>query len=70
VQAFWFLAVLIALPVPIMLMVDVERGKAEGMALARELEELSKAPEEREDVVPPEDLIDGMDIQREHEERY
>ncbi|KAF2257557.1 MFS general substrate transporter [Lojkania enalia] len=40
--AFWFLAVLIGLPFPIMLLVDVERGRAEGITLARELEELNK----------------------------
>ena len=34
--AFWFLAVLIGLPIPIMSLVDVERGKREGAALARE----------------------------------
>ncbi|KAF2121734.1 autophagy-related protein 22-like protein [Lophiotrema nucula] len=44
--AFWFLAVLIGLPFPIMLFVDVERGHEEGIALAGELEELSKSTEE------------------------
>ena len=34
--AFWFLAVLIGLPIPLMFMVNVERGKREGLALARE----------------------------------
>ncbi|KAK5125172.1 hypothetical protein LTR85_000848 [Meristemomyces frigidus] len=34
--AFWFLAVLIGLPIPIMSLVDVERGKREGTALAKE----------------------------------
>lgn len=34
--AFWFLAVLIGLPIPIMFLVNVERGKKEGAALARE----------------------------------
>jgi UMF1 family MFS transporter len=34
--AFGFLAVLIALPIPLMAMVDVERGKREGGKLARE----------------------------------
>ena len=34
--AFWFLAVLIGLPIPLMFLVDVERGKREGLALARE----------------------------------
>ncbi|KAF2176365.1 MFS general substrate transporter [Zopfia rhizophila CBS 207.26] len=36
--AFWFLAVLVGLPFPIMLLVDVERGRTEANALARELE--------------------------------
>jgi len=35
--AFWFLAVLIGLPIPLMGMVDVERGKREGKALATEM---------------------------------
>ncbi|KAI5361133.1 Putative MFS transporter superfamily [Septoria linicola] len=34
--AFWFLAVLIGLPIPLMFMVNVERGKREGLKLARE----------------------------------
>jgi MFS transporter, UMF1 family len=34
--AFWFLAVLIGTPIPLMFMVNVERGKREGAALARE----------------------------------
>ena len=34
--AFWFLAVLIGTPIPIMFLVDVDRGKREGAALARE----------------------------------
>lgn len=46
-----------------MLFVDVERGRAEGIALAKELEELSKSQEEREDVLTR-DLVD--DIQYEH----
>lgn len=38
-QAFWFLAVLIGLPFPLMFMVDVERGRRDGIAMAKELEE-------------------------------
>lgn len=34
--AFWFLAVLIGLPIPLMFLVNVERGKREGAKLARE----------------------------------
>lgn len=36
--AFVFLAVLIFIPLPLMLLVDVERGKREGMEMAKELE--------------------------------
>lgn len=38
-QAFWFLAILIGLPFPIMLLVDVERGRREGIVLAKTLGE-------------------------------
>ncbi|KAJ4348404.1 Autophagy protein 22 [Didymosphaeria variabile] len=41
--AFWFLAILIGLPFPIMMLVDVERGRAEGIALARKLEDIAAA---------------------------
>ena len=34
--AFWFLAVLIGMPIPLMFLVDVDRGKREGAALARD----------------------------------
>ncbi|KAH3992973.1 autophagy-related protein [Parastagonospora nodorum] len=44
--AFWFLAVLVGLPFPIMLFVNVERGREEGAALARKLEELSRLRDE------------------------
>lgn len=33
---FWFLAILLALPIPIIAMVDVDRGKHEGKILAEE----------------------------------
>jgi len=36
--AFWFLAVLIGLPFPLLWFVDVDRGKMEGAEMARELE--------------------------------
>jgi len=36
--AFVFLAVLIFIPLPLMLLVDVERGKRQGVAMARELD--------------------------------
>ncbi|MCJ1281766.1 Autophagy protein 22 [Xylographa opegraphella] len=46
--AFAFLAILIALPVPLMAMVDVDRGKKEGLDLAKEFE--GKAKEDEGDV--------------------
>jgi UMF1 family MFS transporter len=48
-QAFFFLAVLVGLPFPIMMLVDVERGRAEGVALSKELQRLAHEEEERED---------------------
>ncbi|KAF2868886.1 autophagy-related protein 22-like protein [Massariosphaeria phaeospora] len=47
--AFWFLAVLVGLPFPIMLFVDVERGRAAGIALAKELQALSRAEQDDDD---------------------
>ncbi|KAI1572687.1 ATG22 multi-domain protein, partial [Pyrenophora tritici-repentis] len=41
--AFWFLAVLVGLPFPIMMLVNVDRGRADGASLAQTLEELSRA---------------------------
>jgi len=49
---------LIGLPFPIMLFVDVERGRAEGMALARELEDTTKVMDS------PENNGGESDIQR------
>jgi UMF1 family MFS transporter len=46
VQAFWFLAVLVGLPFPIMLLVDVGRGREEGNKLAKKLEEGSRERDE------------------------
>lgn len=40
VQAFWFLAILVGLPFPIMMLVDIDRGRTEGIALAKTLEQL------------------------------
>lgn len=40
--AFWFLAVLVGLPMPIMMMVDVDRGRKDGVRLAKELNEQHK----------------------------
>ncbi|KAF2769103.1 MFS general substrate transporter [Teratosphaeria nubilosa] len=34
--AFWFLAILIGMPIPLMLLVNVERGRREGTELAKE----------------------------------
>ncbi|KAE8827526.1 hypothetical protein PTNB85_08879 [Pyrenophora teres f. teres] len=41
--AFWFLAVLVGLPFPIMMLVNVDRGRADGASLAQTLAELSRA---------------------------
>ena len=49
--AFWFLVALIGVPLPIMLLVNVERGKKDGIAMAQRLE--GKAS--REDLARPED---------------
>ncbi|KAF3033797.1 Autophagy protein 22 [Didymella heteroderae] len=38
--AFWFLAILVGLPFPIMMLVDLDRGRTEGIALAKTLQEL------------------------------
>jgi MFS transporter, UMF1 family len=57
-QAFWFLAVLIATPFPILLFVDTERGKRDGIALAKELARAT-------DVAPAEETEDLLDQQEE-----
>ncbi|KAF1977173.1 MFS general substrate transporter [Bimuria novae-zelandiae CBS 107.79] len=61
--AFWFLAVLIGLPFPIMMLVDIERGREEGYALARKLEEMARAETEEggeeEDLGPDQDFETG-----------
>lgn len=59
-KAFFFLAVLIGLPFPLMLFVDVERGRREGIALAKELEEAEAldAASAHQDAGLPVDLID------------
>ncbi|KAF2499961.1 hypothetical protein BU16DRAFT_578004 [Lophium mytilinum] len=59
--AFWFLAVLVGVPFPIMLFVDVERGRAAGVALAVELEGIAKAALVNEDV----DAESVEDVERE-----
>ncbi|KAF2170676.1 hypothetical protein M409DRAFT_64320 [Zasmidium cellare ATCC 36951] len=60
--AFWFLAVLIGLPIPLMFAVDVERGKREGAKLATET-----APQDLDLDVPEEDGRDaGAYEQRVH----
>jgi MFS transporter, UMF1 family len=45
--AFWFLAVLVGLPAPLMWMVDVDRGKREGRVMAREYAKIDEATERR-----------------------
>jgi UMF1 family MFS transporter len=53
--------VLVGLPFPIMMLVDVERGRAEGIALARELEDLDKMHEERQAEVMTREYIDEIE---------
>lgn len=43
--AFWFLAALIGTPIPLMFLVNVDRGKREGAALARETLAVVRAPD-------------------------
>ncbi|KAI5302221.1 hypothetical protein KEM56_000904 [Ascosphaera pollenicola] len=43
--AFWFLAILILLPLPLMLLVDVERGRRDAALLSKELEEVGSQGE-------------------------
>ncbi|KAL6171607.1 Autophagy protein 22 [Exserohilum turcicum] len=47
--AFWFLALLVGLPFPIMLLVDVDRGRDEGAALAKTLAQLSRVRDALDD---------------------
>lgn len=61
--AFWFLAVLIGLPFPIMMLVDVERGRAEGVALAEKLEYMARS-EAEEDEDP---VLDDQDFETEYQ---
>lgn len=46
--AFWFLAVLVGLPAPLIYFVNVERGKLEAEKLARVIDALRTPPEQRE----------------------
>ncbi|KPI40179.1 Autophagy-related protein 22-1 [Cyphellophora attinorum] len=59
--AFVFLAWLIALPLPLMLLVDVDRGKAEAALLAAELEGKAKDGDPEERTIR---LLDDEDEQR------
>ncbi|KAI9710518.1 MAG: Autophagy protein 22 [Bogoriella megaspora] len=66
--AFWFLAVLVGLPFPLISMVDVERGKREGAALSRELGEGDAATSSGE--YRPVNSIDGDEelLENRHED--
>ncbi|KAJ4290949.1 Autophagy protein 22 [Kalmusia sp. IMI 367209] len=68
--AFWFLAILIGLPFPIMMLVDVERGRAEGIALARKLEEMARAEEEVSEEDVGEYAGEDLDQDQEFEQGY
>ncbi|KAH7394036.1 autophagy-related protein 22-2 [Phaeosphaeria sp. MPI-PUGE-AT-0046c] len=63
--AFWFLAVLVGLPFPIMLFVDVNRGRDEAEALGEKLAELSRAQDEAfvadDDDNLSQDVRDGLE---------
>lgn len=63
--AFWFLAVLIGLPFPIMMLVDVERGRAEGVALAEKLEEIARNEVEGEG--EEDAMVEGQDFETEYQ---
>ncbi|KAL9118428.1 MAG: hypothetical protein Q9187_005029 [Circinaria calcarea] len=65
--AFVFLAVLIALPLPLMALVDVERGKRDGKDLARELEGLTEEEREWEAEAEAEAEAEGMSVVMEEE---
>ncbi|KAA8613292.1 ATG22 multi-domain protein [Pyrenophora tritici-repentis] len=60
--AFWFLAVLVGLPFPIMMLVNVDRGRADGASLAQTLEELSRARDSLLDI--RNDLHSSISYQR------
>jgi UMF1 family MFS transporter len=60
--AFWFLAVLIGLPIPLMFLVDVERGKREGAALARETMAIAEPENDGEN--ESNDNDDGLETPR------
>lgn len=47
--AFWFLALLVGLPAPLIWFVNVDRGKAEGAALAEVIEGIKTQAEEEEE---------------------
>lgn len=47
--AFFFLAVLIFIPLPLMLLVDVDRGKKDGAEMATELEGKDDTPQPSND---------------------
>ncbi|GAB7361209.1 hypothetical protein MBLNU230_g1272t1 [Neophaeotheca triangularis] len=56
--AFWFLAVLIGLPIPLMSLVDIERGRRDAEALAKEVGEMSGLKVERRESLRP--LLEDM----------
>ncbi|KAF2704358.1 MFS general substrate transporter [Pleomassaria siparia CBS 279.74] len=64
--AFWFLAVLIAMPFPLMMFVNVERGRKEAIALAKELEDMSNPRHESDDDRLSEDLSYVIEGERLH----
>jgi len=63
--AFWFLVALIGVPLPIMLLVNVERGKRDGIAMAKKLEGKSTGEEPSE---AEEETVRLVDEERESSE--
>lgn len=63
--AFWFLVALIGVPLPIMLLVNVERGKRDGIAMARKLE---GKPTREEPSQAEEDTVRLVDEERDGSE--
>ncbi len=61
--AFGFLAILIALPVPLMLIVDAEKGHADAAALAKQ----NRHHEESSDAYPGTELEEAEELMRDHD---
>jgi len=67
--AFWFLAVLVGLPGPLIYFVDVERGKEEGARLAEVIEGFRGESAEASGVQSPREGVLASEDEGEYEER-